>query len=89
MQKELSMKRLAITFTFALLAAACKDDGGSLESIKKEACACKDMACVESVGAKLEPYEKKFREHEPSAAEEKLGEEIEECLASAMLGGKK
>jgi hypothetical protein len=70
-----------------MIAACGKKGGGSdLEQLRDEACACKDMACVEKVGEKMDALEKSIKD--PTPEQEKLGEEIEGCMKKALTGGK-
>lgn len=65
-----------------LLAVGC---GSDLETLKKEACACKDSNCFESALRKAREIDKAFESKKPTEAEQKLLHEIGECLTVGLM----
>jgi hypothetical protein len=81
------MKRIGIAFVFVasmLSMAACgKSANGELESLKKDACACKDAKCAEKISDRMDALDEKWKDHKPSDSEMKLAGEIVECMTKA------
>ena len=87
--------KIAILFVSALLFAGCgkgSDNSGlisEMESIKKDVCACPDMACVEKSKERMdkleEKFEKAFKDESKAPKDmmeklEKLTDEMGECV---------
>jgi hypothetical protein len=81
------MKRFGFAIVFAAsmvsMAACGKSASGDLEALKKEACACKDVKCAETVSDKMDKLEEKWKDHKPSDSEMKIAGEIVSCVAKA------
>lgn len=64
------LKLIGSVFAASMFFAACGGDTmKDLESLKKEACACKDKACADAVSKKFEAKTKDMKE--PSSEEDK------------------
>lgn len=61
------------------------------EGIVGEMCACKDMKCLEGVQKKMEELGKKYKDKEPSEADQKamkpVMEKMQKCVGDIMKAG--
>jgi len=83
MMKNIFRGTVAAAFVAtALLGAGCKDEGlDKLEEIKKKACACKDLKCIEDVQKDLEGAAKLKTKNADKA--KAVGGEIIACIQKA------
>jgi hypothetical protein len=90
------MKKLLVGGLLAasLALAGCgKADAAlkELETLKKDACACKDADCANKVETKFEDWMKKNEDTKGSQSQAekagKLAGDIQECIAKALAGG--